>query len=70
LVVAIVGVFLGACAFLPGIVAIILAGQAQQKITGSGGQLTGSGMVTAARVIGIIAIVMSVAVIAVLALAN
>jgi uncharacterized membrane protein YjgN (DUF898 family) len=63
LVVAIVGVFV--CGVFAGIVALVLASQAQQKIHASNGRLTGSGMVTAARVIAIVAIVLNLVVIAV-----
>ncbi len=54
LVVAIVGVFV--CGVLAGIVALVLASQAQQRIAASNGRLTGAGMVTAARVVAIVAI--------------
>lgn len=57
-VVALVGLFV--CGVVTGIVALVLANNAQQKITASGGRLTGSGFVTAARVIAIISIVLSV----------
>jgi hypothetical protein len=57
-VVAIVGLFV--CGVITGIVALVLANQASQKINASGGRLTGSGLVTAARVIAIISIVLSV----------
>ncbi len=63
LVVAIVGVFV--CGVFAGIVALVLASQAQQKINASNGQLTGAGMVTAARVIGIMAIALNIIIIAV-----
>ena len=58
------------CGVIIGIVALVLANQAQQKIAVSGGQLTGTGMVTAARVIAIIAIVLSVLGLAILVAAN
>ncbi len=61
--VAIVGIFV--CGVFAGIVALVLASQAQQKIHASNGQLTGSGMVTAARVIAIVAIALNLVVIAV-----
>jgi hypothetical protein len=54
-VVALVGLFV--CGLIAGIVALVLANNAQQKIDAANGQLTGKGFVTAARVIGIIAIV-------------
>jgi len=57
-VVALVGLFV--CGVITGIVALVLANQAQQKIHASGGRLTGSGLVTAARVIAVISIVLSV----------
>ena len=57
------GVFV--CGVVTGIVALVLASQAQQKITASNGQLTGAGMVTAARVIAIIAIALNLIVIVV-----
>jgi hypothetical protein len=50
-----VGLFV--CGVIAGIIALVLANNAQQKIDASNGQLTGKGFVTAARVIGIIAIV-------------
>jgi low affinity Fe/Cu permease len=56
-VVAIVGIFV--CGIFTGIVALVLAKNAQQKIDASGGRLTGSGFVTAARVIAIISIALS-----------
>jgi putative exporter of polyketide antibiotics len=64
LVVAIVGVFV--CGVFAGVVALVLASQAQKKINASNGQLTGTGMVTAARVIAIIAIALSLLVFAVI----
>ena len=57
-VVSLVGLFV--CGVITGIVALVLANNAQQKIAASGGRLTGSGFVTAARVIAIISIVFSV----------
>ena len=57
-VVALVGLFV--CGVVTGIVALVLANNAQQKITASGGRLTGAGFVTAARIIAIISIVFSV----------
>jgi hypothetical protein len=57
LVVSIVGLFV--CGIVTGIVALVLANQAHQKIVTSGGQLAGEGMVTAARIIAIISIVLS-----------
>lgn len=56
-VVSIVGLFI--CGVVTGIVALVLANNAQQKIAASGGQLTGSGFVTAARIIAIVSIVLS-----------
>jgi hypothetical protein len=64
-VVAIVGLFV--CGIITGIVALVLANQAAQKIDASGGRLTGKGLVTAARVIAVIAIVLSVLALVVLA---
>jgi putative exporter of polyketide antibiotics len=57
LVVAIVGVFV--CGVFAGIVALVLASQAQRKIAASGGRLTGTGMVTAARVVAVVAIALN-----------
>ena len=37
------------CPLIPAIVALVLAGQAEQSIRASGGRLTGDGLVTAAR---------------------
>jgi hypothetical protein len=39
------------CPFVPAVVALVLAGQAARSIRESGGQLTGESMVTAARII-------------------
>jgi hypothetical protein len=39
------------CPVVPAIVALVLAGQASQRIRESGGRLGGAGMVTAARII-------------------
>jgi hypothetical protein len=63
-VVAIVGLFV--CGIITGIVALVLANQADQKIKAAGGRLTGQGLVTAARVIAVIAIVLSILGLAVL----
>lgn len=62
-VVSLVGVFV--CGVVIGPVALVLANNAQQKIVASGGGLTGSGLVTAARVIAIISIVFSILIIVV-----
>ena len=48
------------CGIVIGAVALVLANQATQKISASGGRLTGTGLVKAARVIAIIAIVINV----------
>ena len=48
------------CGILTGVVALVLANQATQKINASGGRLTGTGLVKAARIIAIIAIVLSI----------
>jgi hypothetical protein len=58
LVVSIVALFV--CGLIIGPVALVLATQAQKKIVESHGALTGLGMVKAARIIGIIATVLSV----------
>jgi hypothetical protein len=55
LVCAIIGLFI--CGIVLGVVALALAANAQKRIDASGGLLTGSGLVTAARIIGVIAIV-------------
>ena len=39
--------------FIPGIVAVVLAGGAQREIEDSGGRLTGAGLVKAGRICGI-----------------
>ncbi len=57
-VVALVGLVV--CGVVTGIIALVLANNAQKKIAASGGRLTGSGFVTAARIIAIISIVFSV----------
>ena len=64
LVCAIVGLFV--CGIVLGIVALVLANTAQKRIDASGGQLQGDGLVTAARIIGVISIVASVLVLLVL----
>ncbi|MCZ7528285.1 MAG: DUF4190 domain-containing protein [Acidimicrobiia bacterium] len=56
LVCAIVGLLV--CAIVLGPVALVLASNAQKRIDASYGALTGSGLVTAARVIAIVAIVL------------
>ena len=67
LVVAIVGLFI--CAPVAGVVALVLAGQAASEIRASGGQLTGEGNVTAARVIAAIDIALgALVVLAILAI--
>jgi len=48
------------CGIIVGIIALVLANNAKQRIVASGGQLTGLGMVTAARVIAIVAMVLNV----------
>ena len=48
------------CPLIPAIVALVLAGQASQRIRESGGRLGGAGMVTAARIISWINIAFSV----------
>ncbi len=58
LVVSIVGLFV--CGVISGVIALVLANQAQQKIVASGGRLTGEGMVKAARIIAVVSIVLSV----------
>ena len=55
LVCAIVGLIV--CGVVLGVVGLVLANSAQQKIDASGGRLTGSGLVTAARVISIVDLV-------------
>lgn len=58
LVLSIVALFI--CGIVSGIVALVLANNAKQKILGSGGRLTGLGLVTAARIIAIVAMVLNV----------
>jgi purine-cytosine permease-like protein len=64
-VVALVGIFL--CGVVTGIIALVMANNAKQKIDASNGQLTGTGFVTAARVIAIVSIVLSILSIVILA---
>jgi hypothetical protein len=54
------------CPFIPAIVAIVLAGQAARTIAESGGRVQGAGMVTAARVISWINIVLCIVVVIVI----
>jgi len=65
LVVAIVGFFV--CAPVGGIVALVLASNAKQRIEASGGRLSGLEQARAARVIGIIELVLTAIVVLVLA---
>jgi hypothetical protein len=53
-----VGIFFGG--FVAAIAALLMARNAQQKIDASGGRLTGAGFVTAARIIAVVSIVLSV----------
>jgi hypothetical protein len=68
LVLSILALFV--CGIVVGVIALVLANNAKQKIVASGGQLTGLGMVTAARVIAIIAMVVNVAGLALLVTAS
>ena len=63
-VVAVVGLVL--MPIILGVVALVLANVANKKIQESNGALTGQGLVTAARIVGIIDIVVAVIVIVVL----
>lgn len=64
LVLALVGLlFLG---IILGVVALVLANTANKRIQQSGGMLTGQGLVTAARIIAVIDIVLAVVFIAVI----
>jgi hypothetical protein len=56
------------CPFVPAVVGVVLAGQAKRSIRESGGQLTGESMVTAARIIGWVNIVLCFLVVAIFAL--
>lgn len=53
------------CGLVLGIVAVVLAGNAQSRIAASGGRLGGEGMATVGRILGIIGIVGWVIVIAI-----
>lgn len=68
LVVALAGFLV--CAPLGGVIALILAASAAREIRASNGQLTGEGLVTAARIIGAIGVAVGVlALLAILAIA-
>jgi uncharacterized membrane protein len=54
------------CPVVPTIVALVYAGRAQRAITASGGALTGSGMVTAARVLSWVHLALAAVVVVVL----
>jgi hypothetical protein len=64
LIVGIVGLFL--FGIILGIVALVLANTANKRIQQSGGYLQGQGMVTAARILGVVDIVLAIIVIAVI----
>jgi len=61
-VVAVVGLFI--CQIVLGPVALFLAASAKRRVDQSGGQVTGEGLVVAARVIGVADIVIGVFVLA------
>ena len=51
------------CPVIPAIVALVLAAQAQARIDASGGRLTGTGLVTAARVVAVVNLGLAVVVV-------